>query len=63
MTRTLYVVPTRGLLGFAKNSSHPPVVKVLFTPFSAGYDEMAGPINSRHETSIIAWEAGDHCLF
>ncbi|HSF80379.1 MAG TPA: translational GTPase TypA [Anaerolineales bacterium] len=57
-TRLVYIVPTRGLLGFryqfltATRGSG-----VLHTIFH-GYDEMAGSMSTRGTGSLVAWEAG-----
>lgn len=57
-TRLVYVVPTRGLLGFRYQfltSTHGMgVMNAIFH----GYDEMAGPMVSRSSGSLVAWEAG-----
>jgi GTP-binding protein len=56
--RLVYVVPTRGLLGFRyqflTSTRGMGVMNTLFH----GYDEMAGPINSRSTGSLVAWEPG-----
>ncbi len=57
-TRLVYVVPTRGLLGFRYQfltSTHG--MGIMNTIFH-GYDEMAGPMASRSSGSLVAWEAG-----
>jgi GTP-binding protein len=58
MTRIVYVVPTRGLLGFRyqflTSTRGEGVMHTIFN----GYDELAGPITSRTRGSIVAWEAG-----
>jgi GTP-binding protein len=58
MTRIIYIVPTRGLLGFRyqflTSTRGAGVVHTIFN----GYDEMAGPMASRSRGSIVAWEAG-----
>jgi GTP-binding protein len=57
-TRLVYIVPTRGLLGFryqfltATRGSG-----VMHTIFH-GYDEFAGPMNTRQTGSLVAWETG-----
>ncbi|UCH59775.1 MAG: translational GTPase TypA [Anaerolineales bacterium] len=57
-TRLVYIVPTRGLLGFryqfltATRGSG-----ILHTIFH-GYDEMAGTMATRGTGSLVAWEAG-----
>ncbi len=58
MTRIVYVVPTRGLLGFRYQFlTSTRGEGVMHTIFS-GYDEMAGSITSRSKGSLVAWEAG-----
>ncbi|MBI5954725.1 MAG: translational GTPase TypA [Chloroflexi bacterium] len=58
MTRIVYIVPTRGLLGFRYQFlTSTRGEGVMHTIFS-GYDELAGPISSRTNGSIVAWEAG-----
>jgi GTP-binding protein len=58
MTRIVYIVPTRGLLGFRyqflTSTRGEGVMHTIFN----GYDELAGPISSRTKGSIVAWEAG-----
>jgi len=57
-TRIVYIVPTRGLLGFRYQFlTSTRGAGVMNTVFS-GYDEMAGPMAMRTNGSIIAWEAG-----
>jgi GTP-binding protein len=58
MTRIVYIVPTRGLLGFRYQFlTSTRGAGIMHTIFN-GYDEMAGPISSRTRGSIVAWEAG-----
>jgi GTP-binding protein len=58
MTRLVYIVPTRGLLGFRyqflTSTRGAGVMNTIFH----GYDEMAGSIATRSNGSILAWEAG-----
>jgi GTP-binding protein len=58
MTRMVYIIPTRGLLGFRyaflTSTRGAGIMHTIFN----GYDEMAGPIASRSRGSIVAWEAG-----
>jgi GTP-binding protein len=58
MTRLVYIVPTRGLLGFRyqflTSTRGAGVMNTIFH----GYDEMAGSIATRSNGSIVAWEAG-----
>jgi GTP-binding protein len=58
MTRLVYIVPTRGLLGFRYQFlTSTRGMGVMNTVFH-GYDEMAGPMSSRSSGSLVAWEAG-----
>jgi GTP-binding protein len=58
MTRIVYIVPTRGLLGFRYQFlTSTRGAGVMHTIFS-GYDELAGPMSTRTRGSIVAWEAG-----
>jgi GTP-binding protein len=58
MTRIVYVVPTRGLLGFRYQFlTSTRGAGIMHTIFN-GYDEMAGPMASRSRGSLVAWEAG-----
>jgi len=53
-----YKVPTRGLLGFRYQFlTATRGMGVMNTIFS-GYESLAGPINARASSSIVAWEAG-----
>ncbi|HET9908782.1 MAG TPA: translational GTPase TypA [Anaerolineales bacterium] len=57
-TRMVYVVPTRGLLGFRYQFlTSTRGAGVMHTIFH-GYDEMAGPMSTRQSGSLVAWEAG-----
>jgi GTP-binding protein len=59
MTRMVYIVPTRGLLGFRYQFlTSTRGAGVMHTIFN-GYDEMAGPMATRTTGSLVAWEAGD----
>jgi GTP-binding protein len=57
-THLVYVVPTRGLLGFRyqflTSTRGAGVMNTIFH----GYDEMAGPMAVRTNGSLVAWEAG-----
>ena len=56
--RLIYLVPTRGLLGFRYQFlTATRGVGVIHTLFS-GYDEMAGAIAKRSNGSLVAWEPG-----
>ena len=58
MTRIVYIVPTRGLLGFRYQFlTSTRGAGIMHTIFN-GYDEMAGPMASRPRGSLVAWEAG-----
>ncbi|MFM8875019.1 MAG: translational GTPase TypA [Anaerolineae bacterium] len=58
MTRIVYIVPTRGLLGFRYQFlTSTRGAGIMHTIFN-GYDEMAGSIASRSRGSLVAWEAG-----
>ena len=57
-TRMVFVVPTRGLLGFRYQFlTSTRGAGVMHTIFH-GYDELAGSMNTRQTGSIVAWEAG-----
>ncbi|MFZ5910501.1 MAG: translational GTPase TypA [Chloroflexota bacterium] len=57
-TRLVYIVPTRGLLGFRYQFlTSTRGMGVMHTIFH-GYDEMAGPMSARSSGSLVAWEAG-----
>ncbi len=57
-TRMVFIVPTRGLLGFRYQFlTSTRGAGVMHTIFY-GYDEMAGPMNTRQTGSLVAWEAG-----
>jgi GTP-binding protein len=57
--RLVYLVPTRGLLGFRYQfltATHG--MGVMNTLFQ-GYEEMAGPMATRSTGSLVAWEMGE----
>lgn len=57
-TRMIFIVPTRGLLGFRYQFlTSTRGAGVMHTIFY-GYDEMAGAMNTRQSGSLVAWEAG-----
>ncbi len=57
-TRLVYIVPTRGLLGFRYQFlTSTRGAGVMHTIFH-GYDEMAGTMSTRQSGSLVAWEAG-----
>ncbi len=58
MTRLVYLVPTRGLLGFRYQFlTATRGMGVMHTLFH-GYHELTGSIASRSNGSLVAWEAG-----
>lgn len=58
MTRMVYIVPTRGLLGFRYQFlTSTRGAGIMHTIFN-GYDELGGPMASRPRGSLVAWEAG-----
>jgi GTP-binding protein len=57
-TRMVFVVPTRGLLGFRYQFlTSTRGAGVMHTIFY-GYDELAGAMNTRQSGSLVAWEPG-----
>ncbi|MBI5838631.1 MAG: translational GTPase TypA [Chloroflexi bacterium] len=57
-TRLVYIVPTRGLLGFRYQFlTSTRGAGVMHTIFHS-YDELAGAMNTRQSGSLVAWEAG-----
>jgi GTP-binding protein len=57
-TRIVYIVPTRGLLGFRYQfltATHG--TGIMNTQFH-GYEKMAGPMETRQTGSLVAWESG-----
>src|SRR5215510_15130031 len=57
-TRMVFIVPTRGLLGFRYQFlTSTRGAGVMHTIFY-GYDELAGPMNTRQSGSLVAWEPG-----
>ena len=57
-TRLVYVVPTRGLLGFRYQFLTSTRGMGVMNTIFHGYDEMAGPMSARSSGSLVAWEAG-----
>jgi GTP-binding protein len=56
--RLIYLVPTRGLLGFRYQFlTATRGAGIIHTLFS-GYDEMAGAMSTRNTGSLVAWEPG-----
>ncbi len=58
-TRLVYIVPTRGLLGFRYQFLTATRGAGVMNTIFHGYDEMAGPMATRSSGSMVAWEAGD----
>ena len=58
MTRIVYIVPTRGLLGFRYQFLTSTRGEGVMHTIFHSYDELAGPMASRSRGSIVAWEAG-----
>jgi GTP-binding protein len=58
MTRIVYIVPTRGLLGFRYQFLTSTRGEGVMHTIFHGYDELAGPMSARSNGSIVAWEAG-----
>jgi GTP-binding protein len=62
-THVTYIVPTRGLLGFRYQFlTATRGTGIMNTQFH-GYEKMAGPIESRSNGSLVAWEAGKTTAF
>jgi len=57
-TRLVYLVPTRGLLGFRYQFLTSTRGMGIMNTIFHGYDEMAGPMATRSSGSLVAWEAG-----
>jgi GTP-binding protein len=62
-TRLVYVVPTRGLLGFRYQFLTSTRGMGVMNTIFHGYDEMAGPMATRSSGSLVAWEAGSSTSF
>jgi len=62
-TRLVYLVPTRGLLGFRYQFLTSTRGMGIMNTVFHGYDEMAGPMASRSNGSLVAWEAGASTTF
>jgi len=62
-TRLVYIVPTRGLLGFRYQFLTSTRGMGVMNTIFHGYDEMAGPMVSRSNGSLVAWEAGTSTTF
>lgn len=57
-TRVVYIVPTRGLLGFRYQFLTSTRGAGIMNTIFHGYDELAGAINTRQSGSLVAWEPG-----
>ena len=62
-TRMVYIVPTRGLLGFRYQFLTSTRGNGVMHTIFHGYDEMAGPMAGRSSGSIVAMEAGPSTAF
>ncbi|MEW5830189.1 MAG: translational GTPase TypA [Chloroflexota bacterium] len=62
-TRLIYIVPTRGLLGFRYQFLTSTRGMGVMNTIFHGYDEMAGPMATRSSGSLVAWEAGTTTSF
>jgi GTP-binding protein len=62
-TRLVYIVPTRGLLGFRYQFLTSTRGMGVMNTIFHGYDEMAGPMATRSSGSLVAWEAGSSTSF
>jgi GTP-binding protein len=58
-TRLVYLVPTRGLLGFRYQFLTATRGMGVMNTLFHGYEEMAGPMAQRATGSLVAWEEGD----
>jgi GTP-binding protein len=54
----VYIVPTRGLLGFRYQFLTATRGMGVMNTIFHGYDKMVGPISSRNTGSLVAWEPG-----
>jgi GTP-binding protein len=61
--RLVYLVPTRGLLGFRYQFLTSTRGMGIMNTVFHGYDEMAGPMATRSSGSLVAWEAGTSTAF
>ncbi|MGA2504288.1 MAG: translational GTPase TypA [Anaerolineales bacterium] len=57
--RLVYIVPTRGLLGFRYQFLTATRGMGVMNTLFHGYEEMAGPMAQRTTGSLVAWEMGD----
>ena len=58
LTRMVYIIPTRGLLGFRYQFLTSTRGMGIMNTIFHGYDEMAGPMTSRSSGSLVAREEG-----
>ena len=58
-TRLIYIVPTRGLLGFRYQFLTATRGMGVMNSLFAGYEEMSGAMAQRSTGSLVAWEVGD----
>ena len=56
--RLIYIVPTRGLLGFRYQFLTATHGMGIINTIFYNYQEMAGPLTTRSTGSLVAWEAG-----
>lgn len=61
--RIIYVVPTRGLLGFRYQFLTATRGNGIMHSLFHGYDELAGPIQTRSTGSLVAMEAGESTAY
>jgi GTP-binding protein len=57
--RLIYIVPTRGLLGFRYQFLTATRGMGVMNALFHGYEEMSGPMAQRATGSLVAWEVGD----
>jgi GTP-binding protein len=57
--RLVYIVPTRGLLGFRYQFLTATRGMGIMNSLFHGYEEMAGPMAQRSTGSLVAWEVGE----
>ena len=57
-TRLVYIAPTRGLLGFRYQFLTATRGMGVINTIFHGYDEYCGPLSSRTNGSLVAWEPG-----
>jgi GTP-binding protein len=58
-TRLIYIVPTRGLLGFRYQFLTATRGMGVMNTLFHGYEEMSGPMAQRATGSLVAWEVGE----